>query len=407
MYQDTGIKYQAGAIYTLTAAFGLQTNQTLGTNCQMFLANSSLKEIGSLTIAAQNLTSGAFTNQSVTYTATGSEDPGNGTYGTPGDILVGFWLNYSPAQSYLDFDNVRLSVPAQNFLNFGFETPAVRTYQYNPTGGGWTFSAQSGASGSGIAANGSGFSSSNPAAPEGTQVAFLQSYGSISQQLTGLVPGTTYNLTFSAAERANQNSGGESWNVTVGGQTIASYNPGASSTAYNDYTVSFVASSANPALSFIGTDLATGDNTVFIDNVRLTAIPKTFAAYQLQYFTQAQLQNSAISGASADANGDGISNLMACALGISPLVSASGSLPVAGASNGHLTLTFPEPKGLTNWTTAVEVSSDLVTWHSGSSYTTQTSVTSLDANRNLITVMDNTATSAAAQRFMRLKVTIP
>jgi hypothetical protein len=49
----------------------------------------------------------------------------------------------------------------------------------------------------------------------------------------------------------------------------------------------------------------------------------------------------------------------------------------------------------------------MVNWQSGPAYTTQTSVTSLDANRNQVTVMDNTTTSAAAQRYMRLKVTTP
>jgi hypothetical protein len=404
LYQDTGTKYQAGVTYTLTAALGLQTYQTLAPNSTMFLANSSLNTIASKVISASNLTSGAFTSQSVTYTATGGESAGNGTYGATGDIFIGFTVPASSAQSYLDIDNVRLSTTSPNITNPGFEAPVISAYQYNPSGASWAFSPQSGNSGSGITANGSLFTANNSAAPEGSQTAFLQSFGTISQQLTGLIPGTTYNLTFSAAQRASQT--GESWNVTIGGQTIASYNPGPKATSYSDYTVSFVAPSANPALSFVGTDVANGDNTVFIDNVRLTAIPKTFANYQLQYFNQAQLQNAAISGASADANGDGVSNLMACALGISPLVPASGSLPVAGTSNGHLTLTFPQPKGLTSWTATVEVSSDMINWYSGPAYTTQTSVVSLDANRNQVTVMDNTATSATAQRFMRLKVTL-
>jgi hypothetical protein len=405
LYQDTGAKYQAGVTYTLTAALGLQTYQTLAPNSTMFLANSSLSTIASKVISASNLTSGAFTSQSVSYTATGNEAAGNGAFGTAGDIFIGFSVPGSAAQSYLDIDNVRLSATSQNIANSGFETPSVSAYQYNPSGGSWTFTAQSGATGSGITTNGSFFTNANSAAPEGTQVAFLESFGTISQQLTGLIPGTTYNLTFSAAQRASQT--GESWNVTVNGQVIASYNPGPNATSYTDYTVGFVAPSATPTLSFVGTDLANGDNTVFIDNVRLTVIPKTFANYQQQYFTSTQLQNAAISGASADANGDGISNLMACALGISPLVPAGGSMPVAGTSNGHLTLTYPQPKGLTNWTTIAEVSSDMVNWYSGSAYTTQTSVTSLDANRNQVTVMDNTATSAAAQRYMRLKVTLP
>src|SRR5207247_2384727 len=58
--------------------------------------------------------------------------------------------------------------------NAGFETPvlAANDFRYNPAGGSWTFSGAS-PSGSGISANNSGFTFANPAAPEGSQVAFL------------------------------------------------------------------------------------------------------------------------------------------------------------------------------------------------------------------------------------------
>lgn len=114
LYQDTGIKYQKGAAYTLSAAFGLQTTGKLARNCTMFVANSSLVPMAYTTIEPANLSAGTFTAQNISYMATGNEDPGDGTYGTPGDIFVGFWLPASPAGSYLDFDNVRLSAPSQD-----------------------------------------------------------------------------------------------------------------------------------------------------------------------------------------------------------------------------------------------------------------------------------------------------
>jgi hypothetical protein len=240
VYQDTGIKYQAGVTYKVTAAFGLQpsiSGQTLAPGCSLVLYNSSLNPIAAQGIQQSSLTSGAFADQSVAYTANGNEG---------GDVVIGFYMPTSAPNTYLDFDNVRL-----------------------------------------------------------------------------------------------------------------------------------------------------------------TALPLTYAAYQQQYFTQAQLQNAAISGPAADANGDGISNLMACALGLSPWTSASASLPQAVAQGGYLTISFSQNKSATNWTVAVEVSSDLVNWYSGSSYTTQTSVTSLDSARNLVTVTDNTPLSANTKRFMRLKVTLP
>ena len=66
------------------------------------------------------------------------------------------------------------------------------------------FTAQSGNNGSGITPNGTLFNSSNPNAPEGSQVAFLQSISTISQAISGFVPGAKYAVTFSAAQRAGQ-----------------------------------------------------------------------------------------------------------------------------------------------------------------------------------------------------------
>ncbi len=102
VYQDTGVKYQAGATYTLTAAFGLQTNQLFATNSMMVFYNSALVPIASNVISASKLILGAFTNMSLTYTGTGFE-------GGNGDIIVGFSVPASPNASYLDFDNVRVT----------------------------------------------------------------------------------------------------------------------------------------------------------------------------------------------------------------------------------------------------------------------------------------------------------
>ena len=81
----------------------------------------------------------------------------------------------------------------------GFEVVSVGTgssaSQYDPNGSLWTFTGQTG-----VAGNGSGFTSGNPAAPQGTQVAFLQSNtGSISQSLDFEVPGS-YVVSFQAAQ---------------------------------------------------------------------------------------------------------------------------------------------------------------------------------------------------------------
>jgi hypothetical protein len=152
--------------------------------------------------------------------------------------------------------------------NFSFETPSIGSgYQYSPSGGLWTFSGAS-PSGSGLVGNGSLFG--NPTAPQGVQAAFIQRQGTISQAISGFTPGINYTVSFLAAER---NANAQSWNVTANGAVIGSFNPGASATSYVNYTTSFTASAATETLAFVGTDLAGGDNTIFIDNLRITAPP--------------------------------------------------------------------------------------------------------------------------------------
>ncbi len=80
----------------------------------------------------------------------------------------------------------------------GFEEVQVGAgqFEYDPTGSPWSFSGSAG-----IAANNSSFTSGNPPAPQGTQVAFLeQQGGSISQSDADFATGT-YELTFDAAQR--------------------------------------------------------------------------------------------------------------------------------------------------------------------------------------------------------------
>lgn len=146
-------------------------------------------------------------------------------------------------------------------LNNGFESPATTSYTFNPTGSFWTFSGSSG-----VTANASGYTTGNPSAPSGSQVAFLQANSTISQALTSLTPGSLYTITFSAAQRQNW-GGAQTWNVMIDGKTIASYSPARTSTTYSAYTASFSATSFSHTLAFVGT--TTSDNTALIDDVRV------------------------------------------------------------------------------------------------------------------------------------------
>ena len=160
----------------------------------------------------------------------------------------------------------------------GFETPSVGSgpsaYAYDPSGSPWTFSATNNVrpspSGAGITGNGSGFSSGNPNAPVGTQVAFIQGTGTISQSAY-FVAGT-YALTFDAAQRNNDNSSAQTIEVLVNGSDIGTITP--SGTAYSSYTTgTYSFGNGNYTIEFEGLNPNGGDNTAFIDQVQAAPAP--------------------------------------------------------------------------------------------------------------------------------------
>jgi hypothetical protein len=225
-----------------------------GTATNYYVKRSTTSGSGYVTVA---------TNASLAFTNTGL---GNGT-------TYYYVVSAVNADGESD-DSAEVSATPQFVYNFGFETPALGTFQYNPSGASWTFTPSSGNNGSGITPNGTLFNSSNPNAPEGSQVAFLQSTSTVAQAISGFVPGAKYAVTFSAAERAGQfQHGGQTWNLKLDNLVLASYAPSATATSYVDYTTNFTATAATHTLSFVGTDLVGGDNTVFLDNVRIVLAP--------------------------------------------------------------------------------------------------------------------------------------
>lgn len=155
-----------------------------------------------------------------------------------------------------------------------FETPSTGSYIYNPSGGTWQFSTESG-----VATNNSLFTDGNPAAPGGSQVTFVQRLGSISQTLTRLVPGITYEIIYQAAQRAtgaSWNLMGQTWDVLIDGVPLASFAPEQSATSYVEYSTQFIATAESHVLTFAGTNLRAGDNTVFIDDVKIVPVATPF-----------------------------------------------------------------------------------------------------------------------------------
>src|SRR5262249_9746672 len=170
------------------------------------------------------------------------------------------------------------TVSFASFRAGGFELPAVGAgffgaFQYGPSGTGRSY-----ANGAGGAGKGSGFAPGNPPAPEGTQVAFLQSANSSASQTFTAAAGT-YRVSFRAAQRAFQPGGGaQQVRVLVDGTDLGTFTPAGA--AYQAFaTPALTLSDGVHPLSLVG--LPAGDNTAFIDNVQINAVPPAATEFAL------------------------------------------------------------------------------------------------------------------------------
>ena len=191
--------------------------------------------------------------------------------------------------------------------------------------------------------------------------------------------------------------------VTLGGMLQISQSAGFS--YLNSYKL-FSGLSAPPTGSFSSvTGIAPGFTTSYSYNAGdyfVSFTPVTFSAWQLAYFTSAE-----ISGGQADATSDfsknGVPNLVKYALGMDPKSSSRAGLPVADASGTYLTLTVSKNQNASDVGWIVEVTGDLTnsgSWNSaGTTVVTNTS--------SSLVVRDNTPVAGAAKRFIRLRVIHP
>jgi hypothetical protein len=135
--------------------------------------------------------------------------------------------------------------------------------------------------------------------------------------------------------------------------------------------------------------------------------PQSFALWRSRSFTAAELNNTAISGPTADPNQRGVPNLLAYALGLTPATASASALPVTGQQTVggkiYLTLTFTRPLTIGDITYNVEVSGDLQTWNSGSAYAIRTD----DGTTNQAVFRDVTAIGDTPRHFLRLQITQP
>ncbi|MCE9667879.1 hypothetical protein LY474_08660 [Myxococcus stipitatus] len=149
----------------------------------------------------------------------------------------------------------------------GFESPALPAspgYAYAPTGGPWSFSGLGG-----LSRNGSGFTVSNPNAPEGAQVLLLQGASSATTDIT--IPRSGYyRFRVRAALRANSPSQPTAKNlrVTVGTTQVGEFR--LAGTQYAEYLSTALSLEAGTSVvGLTGVDTLPGDHTALVDDLRM------------------------------------------------------------------------------------------------------------------------------------------
>ena len=193
---------------------------------------------------------------------------------------------------------------------------------------------------------------------------------------------------------------------------LAGFTPGSATARVYQYGKSDDLNNADVSastLSGVGSAFSATFPSYSMTVIDLARPATPYSTWQSSHFTPAQLAVPAISGDLADPDGDGICNLLEYALNLDPLAANTSGLPVvtAGTQGGitNLTLTYTKVKAATDLTYVVEVSADLVTWNSGSGYTTDVAVVDQGGTQRVTTRDLMGVTPATPRLFMRLRVT--
>jgi hypothetical protein len=133
-----------------------------------------------------------------------------------------------------------------------------------------------------------------------------------------------------------------------------------------------------------------------------------YELWQARHFTLSELANTALSGQLADANGDGLPNLLSHAFGLNPFIESSNYLPIIDLveinSEQYVRYRYRRllvPYGLQY---AVESSETLADWATATGGTTSTSPNG-DGLTETVTVLF--PKGSIARDFLRLRVTAP
>ncbi len=196
---------------------------------------------------------------------------------------------------------------AVTVVNGDFESPNVgvgpNSDAYTGAIAGWTNTARywtnagTVPNASGVAGNGAGIG--NPNSTDGSQVAYIQGGGILSQNVTFAEAGT-YTISFQAAYR--QYGGQHAFTILVDGVSIGTFNP--TSLDFRGYSATFSVAAGTHRITFQGAT-ETSDKTAFIDDV---SIAKTNSFVQVSLSVDYGKLNMADKNGLVFAYGDGVND---------------------------------------------------------------------------------------------------
>jgi PEP-CTERM motif len=169
-------------------------------------------------------------------------------------------------------------VSANVLLNGDFEAPTTATYTYlTGLNNDWTYG------GSGVVNNVGGtawFGGSPPLGSSGNQFAFLQGAGSSISQTFSIATAGTYGISWIDAGRPDIFGGccrgDQTYRVSLNSTVIGTYST-VSGVGFNNEVANLgFLSGGSYTLTFLGlpTDQSTLDETAFLDNVNVSAVPE-------------------------------------------------------------------------------------------------------------------------------------
>ncbi|HWR99248.1 MAG TPA: fucose-binding lectin II [Prolixibacteraceae bacterium] len=225
----------------------------------------NIADIGE-TVTARGVVYGTEPNPTIALTTKTSDGTGVGTFvSSLTNLLFGqdyFVRSYSVTSkgvlygNQVTFTTLTPNIPTPTVPNGTFELPVITGFVMNPQPNVWSFSG-----GGGQQKNGSAFGAAT--APEGVQTGLLQGDAQMSQTFTFTAQNLA--LSFMAAQRSTQK---QTIDILIDDVVIGTFQP-TSSTWAKYVTKTFTATAGEHKLTIKGTNTYGGDNSAFIDDLKL------------------------------------------------------------------------------------------------------------------------------------------